>query len=116
MRASDALLVSLGEFPGLDRMVLSKLYDSCAVGRPVVVAASGETRRVAEAAGAAICVSPGDPVELAAAIRRLREDPSLRERMAAGARAFAEESSRERGVEHLEQVLLNVTAEVGSAR
>ncbi len=61
MRASDALLVSLGQFPGLEGMVLSKLYDSCAVGRPVVVAAPGETRRVAEEAGAARVRPPGGP-------------------------------------------------------
>ncbi|MGH2955375.1 MAG: glycosyltransferase family 4 protein, partial [Solirubrobacterales bacterium] len=79
MRASDALLVSLGQFPGLEGMVMSKLYDSCAVGRPVVVAAPGETARVAEEAGAALCVPPGDPAALAAAVRRLRDHPSLRD-------------------------------------
>jgi glycosyltransferase involved in cell wall biosynthesis len=109
MRASDALLVSLGQFPGLEGMVLSKLYDSCSVGRPVVVAAPGETRRVAEQAGAALCVPPGDSGELAAAVRRLRDDASLRDRIAQGARSFAEESSRERGAERLEQVLAGVT-------
>jgi colanic acid biosynthesis glycosyl transferase WcaI len=101
MRASDALLVSLGPIPGLEGMVLSKLYDCCAVGRPVVVAAPGETRRVAEEAGAALCVPPGDARELAAAIRRLRDDSSLRDRLAERARAFAEKHTREHGVEAL---------------
>jgi hypothetical protein len=32
-------------------MVLSKLYDCCAVGRPVIVAAARETNRLAEEAG-----------------------------------------------------------------
>jgi colanic acid biosynthesis glycosyl transferase WcaI len=116
MRASDALLVSLGSFPGLEGMVLSKLYDSCAVGRPVVVAAPGETRRVAEEAGAALCVSPGDPSALAGAVRGLRDDRSMREGFIQRARAFAEASSREAGVERLEGVLSRVTARVASAR
>jgi glycosyltransferase involved in cell wall biosynthesis len=75
-----------------------------------VVAAPGETRRVAEEAGAAVCVPPGDPGELAAAVRRLRDDRSLRDRIAEGARSFAEENSRERGVERLEQMLSRATA------
>jgi colanic acid biosynthesis glycosyl transferase WcaI len=105
MRASDALLVSRAPNPGLDAMVLAKLYDCCAVGRPVVVSAAGETSRLAEESGAALCVPPGDPAALAAAIRTLRDDPSLRERLENGGRAFAEENTRERGVELLERIL-----------
>ena len=116
MRSSDALLVSLGEFPGLEGMVLSKLYDSCAVGRPVVVAAPGETRRVAEEAEAALCVPPGDAGALAGAVRRLQDDRALGERLARGARAFAEANSRERGAERMEGVLRQATARVASTR
>jgi colanic acid biosynthesis glycosyl transferase WcaI len=105
MRASDALLVSLGPIPGLEGMVLSKLYDCCAMVRPIVVAAPGETRRVAEAADAALCVPPGDPGALAAAIGRLRDDQALRDSLATGAREFAEANSRARGVERLEGIL-----------
>jgi glycosyltransferase involved in cell wall biosynthesis len=51
MQASDALLASRAPAPELDGMVLSNLYDCCAVGRPVIVAAAGETNRLAEEAG-----------------------------------------------------------------
>jgi glycosyltransferase involved in cell wall biosynthesis len=108
MRAADAQLVSRAPTPGLSGMVLSKLYDACAVARPVIVAAEGETDRVAEQAGAALSVTPGRPDELAQALRSLRDDASLRERLAQGARAFGEASSRERGVDTLEDVLRRV--------
>jgi len=111
MRASDALLVSRAPVPALDGMVLSKLYDSCAVGRPVIVSAAGETHRLAVEAEAALCVSPGDAGELAAGLRRLRDDASLGERLAGNARAFAMANLRERGVERLEQVLDAAAAE-----
>ena len=114
MRASDALLVSRAPTPGLDGMVLSKLYDCCAVARPVVVAAEGETRRVAEEAGAALSVAPGSPTELAAAVRRIRDDDSLAEELARGARSFGEFSSREHGVEGLERVLGRVAGGVAA--
>ena len=81
LRASDALLVSLGADPALRWFVPSKLFDFCALGRPVVLAAQGEAPRLAESAGAALEVPPGDPEALAAAVRRLRDEPALRERL-----------------------------------
>ena len=42
LRAADALLVPLDSQPGLEKFVPSKLFDCCAIGRPVVVAAAGE--------------------------------------------------------------------------
>ena len=105
MRASDALLVSQAPLERLEGMVLSKLYDCCAVARPIVVAAIGETRRLADEAGAALCVPPGDPTALADAIRRLRDDASLGEGLARRARQFAEANSRDRWVTPLEKTL-----------
>ncbi len=109
MRASDALLVSLDATPGLEGFVPSKLFDCCAVRRPVVVAVAGEAASLAAGADAGLCVPPGNPDELAAAVRRLRDDDTLRDRLGSAARAFAEENSRERGVETLEAVLAEVT-------
>ena len=89
--------------------VPSKLFDCCAVRRPVVVAVAGEAASLAAGADAGLCVPPGNPDELAAAVRRLRDDDALRDRLGSGARAFAEKNSRERGVETLEAVLAGVT-------
>jgi glycosyltransferase involved in cell wall biosynthesis len=93
LRASDALYVP--QQPSLGDFVPSKLYDCCAVGRPLIVAADGETRRLSEEADVAVAVEPGDAGQLAAAVRALREDPSLRERLASNGRAFAAEYVRE---------------------
>jgi len=102
LRASDALFVpqqaSLGDF------VPSKLYDCAAVGRPLIVAADGETRRLAEEAEVAIAVEPGDAEQIAAAVRELREDPGLADRLASNGRAFAGEYLRERQADRLVDV------------
>ena len=108
MRASDALLVSLRS-PGLEGAVPSKFYDCCAVGRPVVMAATGEALTIGEEAGAVIGVAPGDPAELARAIQTLRDDKALRERLSARGRALAAECDRDRGVEIMERVLRDVS-------
>jgi glycosyltransferase involved in cell wall biosynthesis len=101
LRASDALLVSLGPSPTLAGFVPSKLFDCCALGRPVIVAAAGEARRLGELSGAGLCVPPGDPGALAAAVRRLRGDGALRRRLAAAGPAFARANRRERQAERM---------------
>jgi glycosyltransferase involved in cell wall biosynthesis len=109
MRASDALLVSLAASPGLEGFVPSKLFDCCALARPVVLAAAGEAADLAGEADAALCVPPGDGEAIAAAVRRLRDDAALSERLGSAGRAFAEANTREIGVERLERVLEQVT-------
>jgi glycosyltransferase involved in cell wall biosynthesis len=108
MRASDALLVPLADSPGLAYAVPSKLYDACAVGRPIVVAARGEARRLADAHGLALTVDPGNPRALAEAVRRLRDDAPLGDRLVAAARAFAPRNLRELQADRLEALLASV--------
>ncbi len=94
LRAADALLVSL--HASLTDVLSSKLFDYCAIGRPVIVAAAGETRRVVEEADAAYVVPPESPAEIAGAVRALRADPELQARLAASGRHLATEYLRER--------------------
>jgi glycosyltransferase involved in cell wall biosynthesis len=105
LRASDANLVPLGSAPALEKFVPSKLFDCCAVGRPVVLAAQGESRELAAPAGAVYPVAPGKPEQLAEALLELRADARLRARLSQAGRAFATEHLRERQVERLEHVL-----------
>jgi glycosyltransferase involved in cell wall biosynthesis len=105
LRASDALLVQLADQPALRDFVPSKLYDCCAVGRPVVVAAAGEPTRLAAEAEAGLPVPPGDAAALADAVRALRADPALAERLVSAGREFAAGNVRERQVDRLETLL-----------
>lgn len=105
LRASDATLVSLAAAPALAKYVPSKLFDCCAVGRPVVVSAAGEAVRLAVGAGAALSAEPGNPRSLAAAVRRLADDPVLAADLGAAGRRFATGYLREHQIEELERVL-----------
>lgn len=113
MRASDALLVPLADVPALGRSIPVKLYDCCAIGRPVVVAAPGAVRALAEEQRLGVAIDPGDPAALAAAIRSLAADPAWAEERASAGRAFATASLRERGVEALEALLLGLAGGAG---
>jgi glycosyltransferase involved in cell wall biosynthesis len=108
MRASDALLVSLANAPGLEYAVPSKLYDCCATARPIIVAAAGEARRLSQQHGIALTVDPGDAGSLAAAVRRLRADATFCNGLVASAREFAQEHLRERQADGLAEILASV--------
>jgi glycosyltransferase involved in cell wall biosynthesis len=107
-RASDALLVALAPMPGLEGFVPSKLFDCCAMGRPVVLAAVGESVRLAEEAGAAVCVPPGDATALAGVVRKLRDDRKLAAELGTAGRQFAERNAREVGVETLDALVRTI--------
>jgi glycosyltransferase involved in cell wall biosynthesis len=104
--AADAMLVALRA--SVDDVVSSKLFDYCALGRPVIVAATGETRRIAE--GAALLAAPEDPAALADAVRTLRGDPELGRRLGERARDLARSYLREVQAERLVHELETLAA------
>jgi colanic acid biosynthesis glycosyl transferase WcaI len=97
LRAADAVLVSERQ----ERTVSAKLYDVCAMGRPIVAACRGELRRIIESEEIGLAVTHGDAQALADAVQRLRSDPELRDRMGKRARAFARLHLRERQADRL---------------
>ncbi|MFL5541611.1 MAG: glycosyltransferase, partial [Longimicrobiaceae bacterium] len=66
------------------------IAEAMACGRPVVVSTAGGAGEIVRGGVDALGVSPGDADALAAAIRRLAEDPALRARLGAEGRARAE--------------------------
>lgn len=110
MRASDALLVPLDPHPAMDTTVPIKLFDSCAVGRPVILAARGESLRLAGDSGAALPVPPGDPQALADAVRALRDDGELRARLGRSGHEFASGYVRTEQAARMAAVLDSVAA------
>jgi glycosyltransferase involved in cell wall biosynthesis len=109
LAASDALLVPLSAHPTFTDFVPSKMIDYMAVGRPILLAAAGESARLLESAGAGYVVEPENPKALAEAIKRLAGDPSGAARMGERGPVFAAKRLRSVQAERLEQVLLDVT-------
>jgi colanic acid biosynthesis glycosyl transferase WcaI len=101
----DALLVPLSRHPLLADFIPSKLYDAMAVGRPAIVAATGEAAALVREAQAGVVVPPEDGPALAAAVRDLSRDPALVRRLGEAGREAAGGLGRSRQVERLEAVL-----------
>jgi glycosyltransferase involved in cell wall biosynthesis len=87
--AADACLASVLKTPLFEGTVPVKAYEAMACARPLVLAADGEARYLmAERAGAAIYVEPGDSQALAQAVLQLREQPELAQQLGQRGRAY----------------------------
>jgi glycosyltransferase involved in cell wall biosynthesis len=94
MGQSDICLGIFGTTPKAARVVPNKVFDALACRRAVVTRDSTAAREWLTHGENALLCAPGDPEALADAITTLREDATLRERVADGGyRLFASEFS-----------------------
>jgi exopolysaccharide biosynthesis WecB/TagA/CpsF family protein len=106
LEAADVLLVS-ERSTVIDMSLPSKLTAYFTAGRPIVAAvpSEGSTAREIVRSQAGVVVPTGDPNELHAIIRRLRDDPDLIATMGAAGRRYAESAldfaSAQERIEHL---------------
>jgi glycosyltransferase involved in cell wall biosynthesis len=94
-RAGCALGV-FGTSAKAGRVIPNKAFQALACGTPLVTADTPAARELLGDGGDALLVPPGDPASLAAAVRRLAEDPKLAARLSAGGTATYREHASER--------------------
>lgn len=96
-----------GDVEGLGVVLIEALLH----GKPVIASRSGGIPDIVKDGLTGLLVAPGDPEELAAAITRLRDDPSLAAQLAARGREFVgEEFSWVRVVGQLTSLYSDVAA------
>lgn len=71
--------------------VPNKLYDYLASNKTILCINSGDGWRLVDAAGAGIQCQPGDPHDIASAVRRLARNPDLVQRLSGKGRSFVKE-------------------------
>ena len=76
-------------------MIPNKAFQAIACGTPLVTADTPAARELLTDGQDALLVPPGDPVALAAAVRRLAADPGLADRIGAAGRATYEARASE---------------------
>ncbi|MGC4005801.1 MAG: glycosyltransferase family 4 protein [Pirellulales bacterium] len=108
----DASLVHLKNDPLFAGVIPSKIFESMAVGLPIVyVGPPGEGDAIVRRHDAGITLAPDRPAELAVAIERLRTDSRLRATLAANSLAAAPLYSRERQARRTLNVLRRALGE-----
>ena len=107
LRAADvAVLSSRWEnFPHV-------LVEALAVGTPVVATAVGGVPEIVEDGVNGLLVPAEDPEALAAALRRVLEEPGLRDRLAAATAGSVERFAPERVYGRLERILLDAASRI----
>jgi len=91
LAAADAVLGVFGSTPKSLRVIPCKVYDGLAAGLPVVTGDGPGPREMLRDGENALLVDRKDPDALVHALRRLRDEPGLPERLRAGARRTARE-------------------------
>jgi glycosyltransferase involved in cell wall biosynthesis len=84
------------------------VVEAMAAGVPIVAAAAGGPAEIEDDGVSGLLYEPGNVQALAAQLGRLRDDPALRDRLAAEGRRVAERFAPERVARELEQVYRRV--------
>lgn len=91
LNEANAFVVPMVNLPMADRGLPTKLFEYQALGRPIIVASTGESARFIRDTQSGIAVPPEDPSALANAILELYQNPGLAKLMGEAALAYVEE-------------------------
>jgi glycosyltransferase involved in cell wall biosynthesis len=96
LAATDISLVTLKRSDVFKTVLPSKMFESMAAGRPIVLAVEGEARETLQRAGGGLAVQPGDASSMTTALVTLAGDADLRRALGeAGALFVEQEFSRQ---------------------
>ncbi len=95
---SGASLVLLKKSDLFKTVIPSKIFESMAMRKPVILGVEGESKGIIEAAGAGICIAPEDSAALARAVLKLCREPELRSRLG--------ENGHRHATEHFDRAVL----------
>jgi glycosyltransferase involved in cell wall biosynthesis len=90
----DCGLVPLREDPNFERVIPSKIFELCAMGKPILLGVRGEAQDLVMQYGAGTCFRPGNGEDFARALRDIATNDVRTEAMSAGARKLAEDFDR----------------------
>lgn len=96
LAAADACIAILKPLKMYQTTYPNKVFDYMAAGRAVLLVIDGVIREVVEEAGCGIAVPPGNPLELAAAVIALADQPEVSQAMgSAGRKAIEDKYQRQ---------------------
>jgi glycosyltransferase involved in cell wall biosynthesis len=90
--ATDASLILLKRSDTFKTVYPSKMSEAMAMQCPIVLGVEGEAKDVLDAAQAGIAITPENAEQLAAAMRRLADDPALCAQFGRAGRAYADQN------------------------
>jgi len=114
--ATSVSLVLLRDQPLFRSVIPSKIFESMAMMKPIILGVKGESRELVEASGSGLCIEPEDATQLAQAVRTLFNDPERRKAMGCAGRAWVEANSdRNKLAKRYEDLLAGLVARYQTA-
>lgn len=108
----DVSLVPLRNNPVFSMVIPSKLFESMAMGVPVIASIpEGETTQIIRQTEVGIIIEPGNPQALAKAVESLRDDPEQLERLRSACLSATTDFSRTRQADRMLEVLHHILKE-----
>ncbi len=89
--ATDVSVVHLRDRVAFQKVIPSKMFESMAMRRPVVLGVQGQAADILLEAEAGLAVTPEDPTSLLKAVLALKADPDLREKFGDNGERFVRE-------------------------
>jgi glycosyltransferase involved in cell wall biosynthesis len=110
--ATAVSLVLLRDQQLFRSVIPSKIFESMAMMKPIILGVCGESQQIVETSGAGVCIRPESARELAQAVRTLWQDAARREAMGRAGRAYAEQhADRNRLAERYEALLAGLVGQ-----
>lgn len=85
---SDVNMVLLRKNDLFKTVIPSKIFESMAMERPIILGVEGESKEIIEEAEAGVCIEPESENQLAEAVLKLYNDSVLREKLGKNGRQF----------------------------
>ncbi len=92
LASSDACLIHLKKCELFGTVIPSKLFETMAMSRPIIMGVEGEARDIVKSAGAGIAMEPGSATSLVQCVEQLADDPALTAELGHSARSFVGEN------------------------
>lgn len=103
----DVSLIHLKNTKVFESVIPSKIFESMAMGLPMIVAVpKGEATNIVESQGAGLVVKPEQPEELARAIESIADDETLKKSLSEKAQQAAPEYERKKLAANMLDILL----------
>ncbi len=88
LASSGACLIHLKKCELFGTVLPSKIFETMAMGRPIILGVDGQARQIMREAEAGVEMQPGSAESLVAAVERLADEPGLAARLGASARQY----------------------------
>jgi hypothetical protein len=92
----DIALVNLKKSPDFTKVIPSKIFELCAMGKPILLGVEGEAKELVERYGAGIAFDPENTDDFIRQLERLRSDRALYDASVAGGAQLAKDFDRGR--------------------